>query len=281
MPMEVSEVPLTFSCDENLLVGIVHMPEQCKRNGVVIVVGGPQYRVGSHRQFLLLARFLAANGIPVMRFDYRGMGDSSGDLCTFEHVNDDVTMAIDIFFEQCPKLESVCVWGLCDAASAALFYAHQDRRVSSLVLLNPWIRTDAGEAKAYLKHYYFSRLTSKDFWKKVFSGNFRATASLRSVSKLTKAARDVDGTSNALSLPEKMLFGLKQFSGSVLIILSGKDLTASEFRDLISSNQDWERVLKKKQVVIKELPEANHTFSTAELRSDVENITLNWLLKIK
>jgi len=47
--------------------------------GVLIVVGGPQYRVGSHRQFVMLARFLADHGVPCMRFDYRGMGDVSGE----------------------------------------------------------------------------------------------------------------------------------------------------------------------------------------------------------
>jgi len=52
--------------------------------GVLIVVGGPQYRVGSHRQFLLLSRRLAAEGHPVMRFDYRGMGDASGAMRGFE-----------------------------------------------------------------------------------------------------------------------------------------------------------------------------------------------------
>ncbi len=50
----------------------------CARLGVLIVVGGPQYRVGSHRQFVLLARALAARGFAAMRFDCTGMGDSDG-----------------------------------------------------------------------------------------------------------------------------------------------------------------------------------------------------------
>src|SRR5690606_34644237 len=106
--------------------------------GVLIIVGGPQYRVGSHRQFVLLARYLAERGIPVMRFDYRGMGDSDGDMRTFEHVGKDLGSDIDYFFSECSFLKDIVIWGLCDAASAALFYAHQDRRISGLVLLNPW-----------------------------------------------------------------------------------------------------------------------------------------------
>ena len=54
--MPNNEIPVTFSCKNNALIGITHHGEQNAKRGVVIVVGGPQYRVGSHRQFLLLAR---------------------------------------------------------------------------------------------------------------------------------------------------------------------------------------------------------------------------------
>jgi len=65
---------------------------------VLIIVGGPQYRVGSHRQFVLLARHLAAQGIPVMRFDVRGMGDSKGKPRNFGQLDDDLRAATDCFF---------------------------------------------------------------------------------------------------------------------------------------------------------------------------------------
>ncbi|WP_229425323.1 hydrolase 1, exosortase A system-associated [Massilia sp. Se16.2.3] len=104
---------------------------------MLVVVGGPQYRAGSHRQFTLLARDLADAGIPALRFDYRGMGDSEGDLQTFEHVEDDLRAAIDRFFLEVPGMREVVLWGLCDGASAAAMYAPQDARVSGLVLLNP------------------------------------------------------------------------------------------------------------------------------------------------
>ena len=73
------EVPLSFACQDCRLYGVLHRPRSRGRSGVLIVVGGPQYRVGSHRQFVLLARFLAGRSIPVLRFDYRGMGDSEGE----------------------------------------------------------------------------------------------------------------------------------------------------------------------------------------------------------
>ena len=150
--MNFEERALSFSCHDSCLYGILSLPEKIFSRGVLIVVGGPQYRVGSHRQFALLARDLAAHGVPVMRFDYRGMGDSEGEVRSFENIDDDLEVAINKFFKEVPSLKDLVIWGLCDAASAALFYAYQDKRVTGLALLNPWVRTDKGIAKARLKY---------------------------------------------------------------------------------------------------------------------------------
>jgi hypothetical protein len=68
----------------------------------------------------------------------------------------------------------VVLWGLCDGASAAAMYAPGDARVAGLALLNPWVRTEGGAAKATLKHYYRSRLLDPGLWKKIASGRFDA-----------------------------------------------------------------------------------------------------------
>ncbi len=284
--MKINEQPVVIDCGLQHLMGIIHQSEQSNSKGVLIVVGGPQYRVGSHRQFLLLARVLANNGIPVMRFDYRGMGDSSGDIRTFENVNEDIRTVIDVFFQQVPELENVILWGLCDAASAALFYGYSDERVKGMVLLNPWVKTEAGEAKAYLKHYYLTRLLSHGLWKKLLTGQFHFGRSLRSLFDLSRTAyvdkgeRGADSNSVA-SLPDRMLEGLKRFNGDTLIILSGNDLTADQFCDLIENSHEWDQTLKKKSVEFRKLSTANHTFSSTNWRADVEHITLAWVKGIQ
>jgi len=93
--MQVKEQALVFDCQGEQLIGIIHQGESEIRIGVLIVVGGPQYRVGSHRQFLLLARALALHGTPVMRFDVRGMGDSGGEQRFFDQLDDDIRAAVD------------------------------------------------------------------------------------------------------------------------------------------------------------------------------------------
>ncbi|QOJ08083.1 hydrolase 1, exosortase A system-associated [Nitrosomonas sp. H1_AOB3] len=288
--MNVQEQAVRFCCHHDWLYGILHLPQQPVTRGVLIVVGGPQYRVGSHRQFVLLARYLAERGIAVMRFDFRGMGDSDGEIRTFEHVGEDLRSAADFFFSECPFLEDIVVWGLCDAASAALFHAHQDSRVSGLVLLNPWVRTEQGIAKAYLKHYYLERLFDPEFWKKLLGGKFNPLASIRSLYEFGRNSLR-GGKSPAVSersagsacdltvpLPERMLDGLKRFQGKILIITSGNDLTAREFLDLVDSSADWQATLRTKQTELCHMESANHTFSTREWRDQVTELTANRVL---
>ena len=287
------ERPVQFSCGTDRLLGIVHPGAPHSERGVLVVVGGPQYRVGSHRQFVLLARALAAAGTPVLRFDYRGMGDSEGEARTFEGVADDLRAAIDAFQREVPSLREVVVWGLCDAASAALLYAHTDARVRGLVLLNPWVRTEAGVARAYVKHYYLARIVNPELWRKIFAGAFDYRVSLRSLWENATAAfgkkRGVgvaaptsDGESpeargSGPSLPDRMLEGLARFGGRVLIILSGRDLTADEFRDTVRASRRWRRLMADRRVVLRQLADADHTFSSAAWRAEAESWTLQWV----
>ena len=92
-----TEEPVCIESQGERLIGVLHRPQTPSgaSRGMVIVVGGPQYRVGSHRQFVLLARALAARGTPVLRFDLAGMGDSDGEFAGFERSAADIRAAID------------------------------------------------------------------------------------------------------------------------------------------------------------------------------------------
>lgn len=286
------EIPLVFECHGVKLLGLLHQGVPEAARGVLIVVGGPQYRVGSHRQFVLLARDLAQAGFPVLRFDYRGMGDAEGEFAGFEQIDADISSAIDAFFVQVPNLRNLVIWGLCDAASAALFYAWRDPRIVGLVLLNPWLRTEAGQARTYLRHYYLARLVNPDLWRKIGRGEFSLMASLRSllalVEQVWRGGRDSPPVTEIATeiripashqppLPERMADGLRRFSGSVLLILSGDDLTAAEFRDVTRASRRWRRLLAQPRVTIREYPAANHTFSRRDWRDQVAVWTREWL----
>ena len=285
------ETICTFTCEQDQLVGLLHMPSKSSiavDAGVLVIVGGPQYRVGSHRQFVLLARFLAKRGVAVFRFDCRGMGDCGGEIRDFTQIKNDVKAAIDKFCELQPKISNILIWGLCDAAAAAVFYAVEDSRVKGLILLNPWVRTESGEAKVLVKHYYWARFKNPDLWKKIFSGKLNLFGSIstlainigKSLEKKGSGAKsgvDIDLFSSTIPLPERLLLGLSRFDFKVLIILSGNDFTADEFRELVVSSSAWRELLSSDQFEKLTLMDANHTFSKQEWRAQVSQWTLDWI----
>lgn len=268
------ERAVSFECEGDTLYGILSPSAQTHPRGVLVVVGGPQYRAGSHRQFTLLARSLAAAGIPAMRFDYRGMGDSEGDQRGFDQVHDDIRTAIDTFIDETPGLAEVVLWGLCDGATAAAMYAPRDARVTGLVLLNPWVRTEQGAARATLRHYYLSRLLDGGFWRKLLRGRFDWRASASSLAGMTRSAAAAAGQG---SLPDRMLGALQRFSGKSMILLSGADLTAQEFAALPQRSTAWARLLAEPRFTRRDLPKADHTFSRREWHEQVTCWTQEWL----
>jgi len=280
--MNYGERALVFPCANEQLLGIVAAPPEPARIGVLIVVGGPQYRAGSHRQFLLLARALAAAGYPAMRFDFRGMGDSSGELRHFAAVDDDIAAAIAAFRQQCPQLERIVLWGLCDAATAALLYwdRTRDARIGGLVLLNPWVRSEATLARTHIKHYYAQRLLQGEFWRKLLSGRLGIVSALRGFAGSWLRARqssESNATDAALPFQQRMTRALEAFPGPSLLILSADDYTAKEFLEACQVDAQATLALADARLTRVDVAGADHTFSSRELRQSVETATLGWL----
>ena len=276
----MKEYALTIDFAEQPLLAIVHpscqqVASSNRQVGVLIVVGGPQYRVGSHRQFVQLARALAKANITTMRFDYRGMGDSGCDKVEFDDVNQDIRAAIDAFLQAQPELNQVVIWGLCDAASAALMYSHQDDRVAAMVIANPWLKNQQAMAKTMARHYYLQRLLSKSFWLKLFRGQVNVLASARE----TKGYLADSLSSTELSQQSyqyRMQYGLEHFTGRVCLILSGNDLTAKEFEQQAMNSNAWQKLMLASNQV-HHLPQADHTFSSSHWKQEVVTITKNFI----
>jgi exosortase A-associated hydrolase 1 len=273
-----SEHAVAFGAANAPLVGVLHTPDALRgTRGVVVVVGGPQYRVGSHRQFLLLARLLAERGVPVLRFDQHGCGDSGGDSAGFDCLDDDLRAAIDELLIREPRLQRVCLWGLCDGASAALIYAASDPRVDQLILLNPWVRSEGSLAQAYLDNYYGRRLRSPAFWRKVLSN---PVAMIRGLSGYADNRRESARTAmaQAPTFVERMLDGARAFRGRILVVLSGADTVAAEFSALVEREAGWRKTFSREGVATLNLAAANHTFSRREWRDRVAERSAEFVL---
>ena len=282
MHERLNERALVYASGDAWLYGILTLPERPAGAtvGVLIVVGGPQYRAGSHRQFTMLARDLASAGVPALRFDYRGMGDSEGEACGFEHAGNDLGASIDRFFIEVPSLSRVVLWGLCDGATAAALYAPHDARVAGVALLNPWVRTEQGAARAAVKHYYRARLLDRGLWTKVARGKFDWREALRSLWSTLSAARRAPAHpvgSAQQALPERLYAALECFSGRVLVLLSGADLTAREFDDLSATPGPWRQLLATPRFARYLLEDADHTLSRRDWHDQATRLTRGWI----
>jgi exosortase A-associated hydrolase 1 len=275
-----TEETTLFPCEGESLVGILAKPAAPANTGVVLIVGGPQYRAGSHRQFVLLSRALAAAGFAVLRFDYRGMGDSSGAQRDFEGVSADIAAAIDTIQLRVPGVKRIALWGLCDGASAALLYCHatQDPHVTGLCLLNPWVRSEATLAKTQVKHYYTQRLRQRKFWVKLLSGKVALSALSGYARKLCQSKSSQSQRQQDIgAFQQRMATAWHGFGGKILLVLSGDDYTAKEFLEYAKADSAWKGLLGQPNVRRHDIPGVDHTFSSSSSRRQAEDATVHWL----
>ena len=281
--MMPAEQAVNFACHGEQLTGIVSVPSQPGPLGVVIIVGGPQVRTGSHRQFVLLARALAAAGFATLRFDNRGMGDSEGAQRSFEHITDDIAAAINALQKAQPSVQQVVLWGLCDGASAALLYLHAkpDPRVAGLALLNPWVRSAASLARTHVKHYYLQRLQQRDFWAKLCSGKVALgalTGLLHNVRAAFGGARSTRLHSSANApYQQRMALAWAAFTGATLLLLSEQDLTAREFTEFTATSAPWQQAFAQQPPARITLTGADHTCSAPASQHAMQAATVQWL----
>lgn len=292
--MSVREIPIVFDCEGNELIGMMHVPDEIKTRGVVaIVAGGPQYRGGVGRLQVQLARQLAAAGTPMLRFDYRGLGDSEGDFRGFQEVEADFRSAIDTFLAHVPGMKEVVLWGGCDAAAGIMINAWKYPEVTGLMIGNPWVHTEETGNAVTVKHHYAKRIKEWDFWLKVLRGQYNPFPALATVGRTVlarlrqkllarpkqTAAGDTALTDDrALSFVTRMRIGMSRFRGDVLLLMSGRSLVSKEFDELVASDAGWQQAMATPRHVARhDMPDADQTYSSVASRREVIAIAQQWL----
>ena len=283
--MNADEIATTFPCAGDTLVGIVHLPERPGPLGLLcIIAGGPQYRIGCCRQQVQLGRELASRGVAVMRFDFRGSGDASGTDPGLDR-SEDINAAIDAFLQRAPQVERVVLYGGCDGASAIAIGGWRHPAVAAWVLNNPYTQVEEVRAKVMIKHYYRSRLFSKQLWRKILRLEFDFAKSLSGLTQNLRKARGAAGERNtgdadpfAPSRPftQRMLEGWKRFDGRVLVLIGGRSLVAKEFDECVAASKEWQAVVRSDKVTRHVLPNADHTFSETQSRVELFKALADW-----
>lgn len=220
--------------------------------GLLCVTGGSQVRTGAHRMLHRIARDLSGRGVPVFRFDRRGVGDSDGADPGYRDSGADLIAAAQAFRREAPGVRTLVGFGLCDGATALALRGRQ-AGVDALVLANPWlVETKPDElAPAATRAHYRGRFLSRDAWSNVFRGRVDILGAARSLLGAA-TAKEVEA-----DLASEVARDLKPYAGRLLLILSEGDGTAIAAR--ACWNADAFAHVRGETVVT--LPSNSHTFA--------------------
>ncbi len=180
---------ITFPCEGDTLVGTLDEAEGT--TGLLIVSGGNELRCGAHRSMALLGAGLAAAGIPVFRFDRRGIGDSEGANHGYTDSSPDIAAAARAFRTLQPQLKRLLGFGNCDAATALALF-HRDAAIDALVLANPWVgdEGDGMPPASAIRSHYAGRLKDPRQWLRALSGGINISKALKGLRKASAKPRE-------------------------------------------------------------------------------------------
>lgn len=143
--MTIREIQVTFENEGMQIVGMLHRVEtEPPPPGVVFFHGCTGSRTEAHWLFVKLARHLAERGMTVLRFDFRGSGESAGrfeDMTLSGEISDGLRAFEYLSGESGADPSRLGILGLSmGGAVGAVVAGRLDGRVRSCAFLNPVAR---------------------------------------------------------------------------------------------------------------------------------------------
>jgi len=220
--------PVTFPCGGARLSGMLDCGNLHGQTGLMIVSGGTEVRAGAFAgQADMAARLADTAGVPVFRFDRRGIGDSEGNDPGWQGARDDIAAALGTFRAAMPGMRRVVGYGLCDAASALMLHAATlgDHGFDALVLANPWMLDgdDQGHSPGALRRRYGANLIDPRAWGRLVSGQVNLLRLLRGLGRATRREPA------ASPLIAQMQAGLARYEGPVTLLAAAGDRVGAQF----------------------------------------------------
>ncbi|MCX7915793.1 MAG: alpha/beta fold hydrolase [Verrucomicrobiae bacterium] len=254
----MTEIPVTFECRGQQIVGMIHLPPGRERVPAVLMLHGfTGTKVECHRMFVKLGRLLAKKGIASLRFDFRGSGDSAGNF-------EDITLRSEV----------------ADALEAIKFMARHKRFNSRRLGL---VGMSLGAAVAsYVVGRERTRFQGLVLWAPVAEGTGildqlstpEAVASLAQTG-LTDYGGNLVSVQFIRQFAEmKPLREVVKCRCPVLIVHGGKDETVP-----VSHADQYELALRSPDRPVKKIviPDADHTFNKHVWERRLLDETVAWL----
>ncbi len=177
----MAERPYAFSCQGMTIRGILHEPDGGGRGADVILFHGwGGYRVGQNGLLVQAARRFCREGFRVLRFDFRGRGESDGRV--EEHdlnsMIEDAKAALE-HVRQKLGAKRVFAGGICSGGEVAVGTLYDGEQWDGVMLWSaPVFSAEATAARKLRKSLsylgaYVRKLFLRETWAKLFAGRIR------------------------------------------------------------------------------------------------------------
>lgn len=273
--MNMLENPIVFENKGQKLFGVLHEPEGLrKQTAVIFLHGWGTYRIGPHRIFVEAARTFASAGFPCLRFDFRGRGESEGNVAeiTLLDMIDDAKQAVREMLKK-QGISQIVLIGLCSGGEVAVGTAATDSNVIGAVLLStPLLGRQAGtkddiRQTANSSRSYWQKLFMSETWGKIF----RLRVNYRVIFKIL-FGHFLHSNNDKPQKEARLLESFKNYRGACLFVYGGNDPEASP------SEKAYRNVCAKHtRTVFKTIPDANHNFYSASWKKEIIDQVLEWL----
>ena len=273
---------------------------------------GVKMRVAPHRLYRKLASVFLERGMPVMRVDFHGLGDSGGELAEVQldqlyrqvqlgrHV-DDVLSAMNYLSRQ-HGIRKFVVGGLCGGAITGLLAAERDPRIIGLYAIGiPVVLDGTGAHESVnmsrgqlgsLRERYVRKIFSPSAWGRFLSlrSDYRLIfASLRAKLGRRKRFSGAAGATDGVPAPTvqpaanlnhgfvRALFRMLRERSPVLLLFSGADRLQWELQEKFI--EPWAQALEsvKGPLTLETIPSANHVLGHPAWVAEARQRTAAWL----
>ncbi len=276
-PVDPAEMPVSLPLGGETLRGVLHRPAaDTPPAGVFLFLGGwSGDRQGPHRLFVALARRLARQGGLCLRLDYRGRGESDGevDAAGIASMTDDADAAVAWLKGQVPPGTPLTLIAICSGCKVAIGTATRHPGIGWLVLWSAEVmgslrasdtnlRKTLGALRAYGK-----KLLRRETWKKLLTGRVQTGMVGKALARHeTRSAEEARAEDRLLEV-----FG--RYQGRIRFIYGGSD------PDAAPAAAAYRRFCQRHRIgfALDVIPHAGHSFYGEDWSNELIGRTLAWL----
>jgi pimeloyl-ACP methyl ester carboxylesterase len=274
------------------LIGILTEPDPTVLNVhdlcVIFLNAGFTHRIGPNRIYVKLARSIAAQGIPCLRFDFSGIGDTpprTDNLPFKEYTVQETREAIDQM-QRSMHISRFIIVGLCSGAEVGFQATLHDYRIVGIISINGALLTNQEEQSLLdytenriRQRYYYKHLFRWASWRRFLLGQSNYQGIYRAIIEKTNRRRKLHSGHMSPSSYTQQCKTLLERQGSLLLIFSEGSRSLDLFQLTLQSHiGDLEHTGR---LSVKIIENVDHNFTPLWSHGLLCDMVVQWLEILK